>query len=210
MKNLEHILRSDAATASDIVGLDQIKRILLPTQHEAKVILDKYIEDIDFIHHIVHIPSLIAAIDEIYTSLAQSGQAEPGHIILLLSILGSSTYSWTEMDLKRNLFDPPAQAHSQSSFWIRSAQEVIDTVQRSTVSSIEAVQGAIIVAFIAVHHEDVSASFHSILSIALQMARTMGLHRLDHPSATGKFSPVQAEVGRRVWWYLVSSDWYVS
>ncbi|GAB7338849.1 hypothetical protein MBLNU457_5537t1 [Dothideomycetes sp. NU457] len=210
IKNLEHILRSDTATASDIVGLGQIKRILLPTQHEAKVILDKYIEDIDFIHHIVHIPSLIAAIDEIYASLAQSGQANPGHIILLLSILGSSTYSWTDMDVKRDLFDSPAEAHSQSSFWIRSAQEVIDTVHRSTVSSIEAVQGAIIVAFIAVHHEDVSASFHSILSIALQMARTVGLHRLDHPSATGILSPVQTEVGRRVWWYLVASDWFLA
>jgi len=209
MKNLEHILKFDTATASDIIGLDQTKRVLLPTLHEAKVILDKYIEDINFIHHIVHIPSLVAAIDETYVSLAHSGQVNPGHIILLLSIIGCSTYSWTEMDVKRDLFSSPAEAHSQSSFWIRSAQEVIDKVHRSTLSSIEAVQGAIIAAFVTVHHEEISASFHSILSVALQMARTLGLHRLDHPSATTNFKHIDAEVGRRVWWYLVSCDWYL-
>jgi len=200
----------DYASVSNIVGKAQTKRILLPTLHEAKLLLDKYIDDIDFVHHITHTPSLVAAVEEIYASLSNSGQAKVGHVILLLSIIGSASYSWTEMDDKRDLFPSPAHAHIQSSFWIKAGQELLDVVHRSTNSSIEAVQGAIILAFVAVHHEDVPSPFNTMLSMALQMARNLGLHRLDHPSAAAdNVKPVYAEVGRRVWWYLVSSDWYV-
>lgn len=43
------------------------------------------------------------------------------------------------------------------------------------------------------------------------------LHRIDHPSngtfktnCTFKPNSIQAEMGRRVWWYLTATDWMLS
>lgn len=89
------------------------KCVWLPYFEEAKIVLEKYLSDITYTHHVVHSPSVRRTINKIYDSLDQPGDIRPGQIALLLSILASATYSWTSRDAG-SLFFTPEQANSQS------------------------------------------------------------------------------------------------
>ena len=193
------------------VGIPPHQCVILPQLHEAKILVEKYAQDIDYIHHVVHTPSLSAVLEDIYSALNGSRQVNLGHIILVLCIFASATYSWLESDCqKRGLFSTPNEANSQSTFWIRAAQDALDIAYRTTFVSIEAIQGTIILGFVLINGEEISLRARSMFALALLMGRDLGLHRLDHPSNAGTAKSAQAEIGRRVWWYLVAADWYIS
>jgi hypothetical protein len=63
--------------------------------------------------------------------------------------------------------------------------------------------------------EGFAGSFGILAMSGLQMARTMGIHRLDSPHFREErrrngADMVDVELKRRVWWHIVASDWSVS
>jgi hypothetical protein len=182
--------------------------VWLPPYAEARILLEKYIQDIDHVHHVVYCPSLLSALDEVYACLNQQGQVKPGTVILLLSIFASSTHSWVRRDYERGLFTTAAEANSQSPLWIKAAEDVLDIGHRTARVSIEGIQGIVIVSFVLGNLEGISRRCRSLYNMGLLLARKLGLHCLDHPSNTHLTNWVQAEIGRRVWWYLAASDWW--
>lgn len=181
--------------------------VWLPQYAEARILLEKYIQDIDHVHHVVHCPSLLSILDEVYACLNQQGRVKPGTMILLLSIFASSSHSWVRRDNERGLFSTAAEANSQSSLWIKATEDVLDIGHRTECVSIEGIQGIIIVSFVLGNLEGISRRCRSLYNMALLLARELGLHCLDHPSYTHLANSAQAEIGRRVWWYLAASDW---
>jgi len=183
--------------------------IWLPQYQEAKIFLEKFIQDIDHIHHVVHTPSLAGILDEVYACVNQHGQVKCGSTILLLAIIASSTHSWAQSDSGRGLFSTSAEANIQSPLWIKAVEDVLDISHRTTSVSLEGVQGIIIAFFVLADLEGFSRRCKSLFNMALLLARELELHFLDHPSSIKLANSAQAEMGRRVWWYLVSSDWFV-
>lgn len=183
--------------------------IWLPQYHEAKILLEKFIHDIDHLHHVVHTPSLPSMFDQVYASLSQQSQIKPGNLILLLAIFGSCTNCWGPKDCARGLDLGLEQAQSQAQLWVKSLEDVLDVAHRTTSVSLEGVQGIIIAVFVLFNLEGYSRRSRSLYNMSLLQARELGLYCLDHPSKA-KTNTAQAEMGRRVWWYLVSCDWYVN
>ena len=190
--------------------LEPSRCIWLPHYPEAKVLLEKFIQDIDHVHHVVHCPSLRTILDDVYARLNHQGQVKPGTMILLLSIFASCTHSWVQQDRERGLFSTSAEANSQSAMWIRATEDVLDIAHRTACVSIEGVEGTIIASFVLGNLEGVSRRFKSMFNMGLLLARELGLHCLDHPSNAHLANSAQAEIGRRVWWHLVASDWFLS
>ena len=186
-----------------------LRCIWLPQYHEAKVLLQKFMEDIDPLFHVVHTPSLPAILDQVYAWSNQQGQVKPGNMILLLSIFASCTHSWVQRDCERGLFSTPAEANSQSPLWIKATEDVLDIAHRTTSVSIEGVQGIIVLSFVLADFEGFFRRCRSLYNMAFMLARELGLHFLDHPSNANLADSVQTEIGRRVWWYLAASDWFV-
>ena len=184
--------------------------VWLPQYTEARILLEKFIQDIDHIHHVVHCSSLLSVLDEVYACLNQQSQVKSGTIILLLSIFASSSHSWVRQDYERGLFSTAADANSQSPLWIKATEDVLDVGHRSACVSIEGIQGIIIVSLVLGNLEGISRRCRSFYNMALLLARELGLHRLDHPSHSPLANSAAAEIGRRVWWYLVASDWLAS
>ena len=131
-------------------------------------------------------------------------------MILLLSIFASCTNAWVKRDCERGLFSTSAEANSQSPLWIKATEDVLDIAHRTTCVSIEGIQGIIIVSFALATYEGFSRRVRSLYNMALLLARELGLHRLDHPCSAKLSKSFHLEIGRRVWWYLVASDWFVS
>jgi multisubunit Na+/H+ antiporter MnhG subunit len=183
--------------------------IWLPEYLEAKILLKKFMDDIDHIHHVVHTPSLHSILDDVYARTHRYDQVKSGHVVLLLAIFASSTLSWGLRDCECGLFTTPENAHTQPSFWIKAIEDLLDVAHRTTSVSLEGIQGVIIAVFVMANLEGFSRRCRSLWNMALLLGRELQLHLIDHPSKSHLAGSAQAEMGRRVWWYLVASDWYV-
>ncbi|KFY53745.1 hypothetical protein V496_07388 [Pseudogymnoascus sp. VKM F-4515 (FW-2607)] len=190
------------------------KCIWLPDYEEANSLVQKYLSDITYIHHVVHSPTVRKVIDEIYEDLSKGISPKVGHIALLLSIIASATYSWTTRDSNK-VFPTVGDADRQCPSWIKAALDVLEYSRRTTSGAIEDIQATIIVSFVVTNLEGLSPRYRNLISSAITLGREILLHRIDHSSDSGLLviSPVDsigAEIGRRVWWYLTATDWMLS
>lgn len=188
--------------------------IWLPLYEESKHIVDKYLTDITYIHHVVHIPSVRDMVDELYQNLHSKIPVKLGHVSLLLGILASTTFFWTERDIATPIFSSAKEANDQATGWMKTALDVLEYSRRTRSDSIEDIQAMVIVCFVIFNIVGITSQPRSIFSMAISVAKRLSLHRIDHPDNTGLDVPspdsVRAEIGRRVWWYLVATDWYGS
>ncbi|KAH8805494.1 hypothetical protein F5884DRAFT_708950 [Xylogone sp. PMI_703] len=190
-----------------------IRCIWLPPHDEARILLDKYITNVSYIYHVVHHPSLPAIIDNTYQQVEALRPVKSGHIVLLLSIIASITAVWTQHDDVEGgqpLFPSPAHAMAQTPMWIKACITVIHDGQNGSALALETVQGIIILSFVLSNMEGVSLRYRSLISTGLLLSRELGLHRLDHESNATTAHTIQAEVGRRAWWYLIATDWLLA
>ncbi|KAN0089916.1 hypothetical protein V8E51_018495 [Hyaloscypha variabilis] len=153
--------------------IDPVRCVWLPQYLEAKILLEKFIRDIDHVHHVVHTPSLPSILDEVYGGLNQQGHLKPGN---------------------RGLFSTYAEANIQTTQWITAFEDVLAISHRTTCLSIEGIQGISIVCFILLNIEGFSRRCRSLFHLTLLLARELDLH---------------TEIGRRVWWHLVATDWLI-
>lgn len=192
--------------------MDVVKCIWLPQRDEMRVILQKYIVDISLFYHIVHVPSLQSLVEDIYAGLEANVRVDVGGVLLLLSICASTTYAWSPPDDIRCLFANSAEANGQSTFWIKQALDVIGHSQKTAHASLECIQGLIILFFVFCNHESVSFRARNVFMYAISMATELLLHRIDDPTASSmptlvRMSEAKKEIGRRVWWFMVATDW---
>jgi hypothetical protein len=186
--------------------------VWLPQHSEAKVLTNCFIEDISFIQHVVHRPSLPDTIDDVYRQIDSHEPVKPGHLILLLSIIASATHVWAppeNADCDSSLFLSSAQANAQTPLWIREAYAVLNATHDNLEPTLETIQGLIILSCVVASLEGVSMRLRSLLSTALVFCRELNLHRIDHRPKAVAGNTVQIEMSRRVWWYLVATDWFV-
>ncbi|RFU80864.1 fungal transcriptional regulatory [Trichoderma arundinaceum] len=192
--------------------MDVVKCIWLPRRDEMRIILQKYIADISLFYHIVHVPSLQSLVEDIYAGLEANIRVDVGGVLLLIAICASTTYAWSPPDDIRCLFSDCTEANAQSTFWIKEALDVIDHAQRTAHASMECIQGLIILFFVFCNHESVSFRARSVFMTAIAMATELSLHRLDDPQGSSmpalvRMSEAKKEIARRVWWFMVATDW---
>jgi hypothetical protein len=186
--------------------------VWLPAHTEATVLLESYITHLSYIQHVVHYPSLPATIDEVYYQIDNQQHIKRGSLILLLSIIASATQVWAPggRGNEHSLFLSSAQATAQTPLWIKATYAVLNAAQNDAVLALESIQGIIILSFVICNLEGVSLRYRALISNGLLLCRELGLHRIDQDSDSPVDNSLKSEIGRRVWWYLVATDWYVS
>lgn len=208
-KQPSFIFQSDPSTAQ--LGIaDVIKCIWLPRRDEARIILDKYISDVDHFHHVTHIPTLRKLLETTYDTVENNATPDIGAVILILSVCATCTYSWSLEDDARRLYADVGEARAQATSWIKATLDVIDYAHRTVSSSMECIQGMIILFFVFCNLEGLSHRSRSLISKSIAMSREMGLHRIDSQVSLPEIAnmcTLRAEIGRRIWWCLVGTDW---
>ena len=188
------------------------KCVWLPLYEESKQVVDKCLAEITFQHHVVHIPSVRAIVDELYQSLDSENTVKLGQVSLLLAILASTAFFWTERDMNKPIFSSITEADSQSRIWMKTALEVLEYSRLTNSESLEDIQALIIVTFLVCNIVGITSQARYLFATATSTAWQLSLHRIDHPNNAGLDLPqsnsIRAEICRRVWWYLVSTDWY--
>jgi hypothetical protein len=209
---IERIRNIPRAPSFTVEGGKPARCIWLPLQDEARFILDKFITNVSYIHHVVHHPSLPATILDLYRQIESQGPINPGHLLLLLGIVASTTEVWSrhdDVESADSAFPSALHANAQTPLWIKAAMDVLKSGQNAPALTSETVQGMILLSFVLSNTEGVSLRHRSLLSTGLLLSRELGLHRIDHESNAATANTIRAEIGRRVWWYLVATDWYV-
>jgi hypothetical protein len=186
--------------------------VWLPYHAEAQTLLNSYIKELSYIQRVVHHPSLPATIDDLYRQVDGHEPIKPGHLVLLLSIVASATHVWVPRvgeNSGHSLFLSSAQGNAQTRLWIKAAYTILNATQDSNEPTLELIQGIIILSFIIANLEGVSRRYRSLISSALLLSQELDYHRLDHKPNKAMGSAVKTEMSRRVWWYLVATDWCV-
>lgn len=186
--------------------------VWLPYHAEAMLLVDFYVEQLSYIQHVVHHPSIPGIVNSLYRQVDSNVPVSPGPLILLLSMIASATHVWTPppSDVSHpRLLLTSAQANAQTRMWVTAVYTVLNAAQ-DVAPTLELIQGVIVLSFIIANLEGVSMRYRSLISTGLLLGREMNLHRLDdRPNAAGA-NAVEVELSRRVWWYLSATDWWVS
>ncbi|KAJ5994419.1 hypothetical protein N7451_010143 [Penicillium sp. IBT 35674x] len=194
----EHGLESPCAT----------KCIWLPFYEESKIVVEKYLNDITYIHHVVHTPSVRKLLDELYQDLSHKEPVKLGHVSLLLAILASTTFFWTERDILSPLFTSVKEANQQATIWMKRALEVLEYSRLKGSDSLEDIQAMIIVAFLITNLVGIKSQAWYVFSTAITVARHLQLHRIDHPQHTRLYisrqDKIDTEIGPQRGTYIIN------
>lgn len=184
----------------------------LPTREEIRTLVDKYIAEMTYIHNFIHNPTMKALVDRVYDGLEKGADTSLGAIFLFVCICATITHSWTDGDAELGIFCNPQEAHAQAVSWTKAALDLFEVIQRNGHQSLECIQALIILTFVLGNLEGISTRARRHMTQAITMARELGLHRIDQPPHSAAWqrpcwNRVEAEVGRRLWWFLVPTDW---
>ncbi|KAL4880670.1 hypothetical protein BJY04DRAFT_219139 [Aspergillus karnatakaensis] len=139
-----------------------------------------------------------------------------GPLALLLSIIATVSHQWPHDDPgHKALFATSADSKHRTIAWAKAALDVIDYSARVASRSIEHVQALLHICYVLFHLDGFSTQLGSVFGTTVTYARSLGLHIIDLPrSMDGTSNPhpggLAAEMGRRVWWSVVTLDWLLA
>ncbi|KAL2807814.1 hypothetical protein BJX63DRAFT_411083 [Aspergillus granulosus] len=180
----------------------------LPKKEDTIELLRYYCSFIDYLYHII-IPSTVERqIEEVYQCVEGGRPAKPALLALVFAITGSSLFVQFAIESSAH-----ASRCSQQFIFLTGAALV--QANHIDYPTIEGLQAAVIVQhnISTVHCSATVRGLFSLASIITQ-AKDMLLHRIDTPQARNArevegFDPLEVEMKRRLWWDIVSLDWYL-
>ncbi|RMZ08299.1 hypothetical protein D0860_04709 [Hortaea werneckii] len=200
---------------SRVVYSDQINnQILLPSRVETWKLFKSYEDHLDALQHIIYVPHIQRAIDELHNAMDAGKMPQWSSAALILAITASIAGYWGLGEAHHSFFASPSEAMTVAMYWTRCALDVMDYAWRTSTPDLETIQTSIVLVFLLYHLEGFSPKLRHIHGTAIMKARDIGLHLTD--SAQAKRSEetreqiIDAEMRRRVWWHLASTDWSMS
>ncbi|KAE8134360.1 hypothetical protein BDV38DRAFT_273692 [Aspergillus pseudotamarii] len=177
-----------------------VARVWLPLKNEAAWLLKRYGEDVTYLHHILHLPSVRQQMEDLYKQLSLGLPIEPCHVALILSIFASTAYTLTPLTGGDAVFTNEQTAVKCAFLWSKMALDVLEHSSRSTPGSIEDIQATIILSFVIFNFEGFTMRFRALSASALTMARDLSLHRLDaRPDRLpDPHAPLDSDIGREI------------
>ena len=206
--------QEDTLPAASFLSGESSRYVRLPLKEEASALLEEYVNGVDFIHPIVHIPSVRSLLKDLYTRLDQGVEVKSSHVALILSMFASTVYLWSVQENHGYDFTSVQDSTTMSIRWLKSALDTLDHSHRSNTASLEDIQATVILGFLIYNIEGWSAKCRSMFASALTLARELSLHKLDSPiqrraNGSAVDGPVDAEIKRRLWWHIAATDWWV-
>ncbi|KAJ0416097.1 hypothetical protein BJY00DRAFT_326470 [Aspergillus carlsbadensis] len=196
---------------------DITKCFWVPLYQESGCLVEKYIEDLTYLVHVIHIPTTRAIVDQLYRDIHVQKRPNLSHVALLSSIIANTLHSWTRRDSDKWLSLPVEVANKGAFIWLKATLDLLDYASQTSNDTLEGIQAKIIVASLICNLEGVSPRYRSLLMTAIASARELTLHKIDYhddstklDSRTTTSGTVEAEMGRRIWWYLTATDWVLS
>ncbi|KAF5720118.1 hypothetical protein FMUND_4402 [Fusarium mundagurra] len=189
------------------------RHIQLPPKWEAMRLFQVYFEYLGHVQNIVYEPHARILVNEAYDKIVNiSATTAPRGLALILSVIALATIL-EPVDSKLTTAIPMLKERlALFAAYIRMAMDCLEQHRRRADHTLENVQALILLSFGIHHTETFSPRYRVMLAEAIAVSHSLGLHVVDRLSAKRGHSkvdmdPVTQEIKRRVWWYLVATDW---
>ncbi|TGO55343.1 hypothetical protein BCON_0093g00150 [Botryotinia convoluta] len=191
-------------TSATIVrtGVDAQSLRSLPSRKHARVLFDYFVDNIVWIYHIIHIPTLESHLNRLYDDLDQNLQPQNDHVALLSAVFALSLYF------------QGAEPLSETRHWTLLAQKALCAANFIGKPTMESIQAVLLIAQHLLPNIGGIATFRVLFTTAMHSARSLGFDQLDSTQSKKrrvgkKLNYVELETKRRIWWHIVSTDWQV-
>ncbi|KAG4435384.1 hypothetical protein IFR05_009127 [Cadophora sp. M221] len=185
---------------------------LLPTRSQGEVILEYYLEHVNWIYHVIHAPTVRERFDSLYTNIETGLKPNYAHLALISTLFALGAYFSTTTS---GLYFKPPESMIYSRRWTLLAQEALSVTNCLAEPSIETLQSLILISQHMMANIGAIAMLRTLSTTIMHTARAMSLHTLD--SVRNKklrenttVDHVDLEVKRRIWWHIASTDWLLS
>jgi hypothetical protein len=177
----------------------------LPGKATAELLFNHYAKNLNWIYHIIHVPTTRKQLLGIYASLEAGRKPTSSHLALIATILAVAVY------FRSNLPDAAAVRENEKGSctkWSLLAQRALLEANHLTSPSLESLQTTIIITQFLPNYGQ-NTSFTATLT---HTAHMLQLHKVDSVrnrklrDETG-YDAVELEVKRRIWWYIAGTDW---
>ncbi|RBR20223.1 hypothetical protein FVER53590_09932 [Fusarium verticillioides] len=189
------------------------RHIQLPPKWETMRLFQVYFKYLGHIQSIIYRPHADTLINNAYDQIVNvSATTAPRGLALILSVIalaailepidGNSATAIPTLKERLALF----------AAYIRMAMDCLEQHRRRADHTLENVQALILLGFGIHHTETFSPRYRVLIAEAIAVSHSLGLHVVDRVSARPGQSrvdadPITQEIKRRVWWYLVATDW---
>lgn len=185
-----------------------LRCIDIPSREDALALFKDYLDNTDFhVVNLIHYPTTQTMIHKLYTQLRQGEKVSLASVAFVLSFCAASAFFWDQEFPSGFDFLSEENAAAHSHAWRASAFDLLDQSQRAALNSLDVILARLILADLVYNMEGTSTRFRYIQSGARAAAYELGLHLIDLPGHEGEDTSLHREMKRRVWWYLVSTDW---
>ncbi|KAF9893861.1 hypothetical protein FE257_010031 [Aspergillus nanangensis] len=210
---ISQILEDQSKVRHKIVNF--LESIKLPTKAEALSLFNYYLDNVHYLHPVIHPESVEQTIEDVYMDAYTQQCSKPSQVVLLLSILASSSHQWRPQGVNDLIHISPKEAIYMSSIWSNVALDLLDYLRRTTSASIETIQATGIVSYAIYNTQGFSPILRSLHSILVAMARDLSLHEIDSPrkkrtQSNSQANALEDEIKRRIWWFIASTDWLLA
>lgn len=205
-----YISSNPAAPIENILTPAGAERLIdmLPDIHTARTLFEHYVEAIDCLDRVIHVPYTRTVLEAAYTELQFSPSPPPHETILFLICIFASASFYLCRKHCQGMSIQLDRAHVKSlSLRERAIQEVMrqDAMYSSSIVSL---QSGLIILFLVWDSEGQSKRYYTLKSTIHAKAMQMGLHKLDSDhNDEMKINYIETEIKRRLWWHLVCTDW---
>jgi hypothetical protein len=118
--------------------------------------VEKYVEDLTYLVHVIHIPTVRAIVDHLYRDIHVQKRPNPSHVALLSSIIANTLHLWTRQDSDKWLSLPVDDANKGAFMWLKATIDLLDYASQTSGDTLEGIQARIIVSSLICNLEGVS------------------------------------------------------
>ncbi|KAK0106282.1 hypothetical protein ONS96_003922 [Cadophora gregata f. sp. sojae] len=185
---------------------------LLPSRRQGEILLEYYLNHVNWIYHLIHKPTVRRLFDTLYTKIDMGEMPDFGHLSLIATIFALSAYFCSPSS---GLYFKSSEAMNYSRRWTKLAQEALSAANCLAHPTVETLSALILIAGHMMANIGAIATLRTLSVTIMHTARTMSLHTLD-TSRNKKLREdttvdhVDLEVKRRLWWHIASTDWMLS
>ena len=161
---------------------------------------------------VLHLPSTYAMMEDTYQNIVEGSQElSMAKLLMLFTVFAGAAITWTPQLLKK-LHSTQEEAKAAFMSYTRLAMSILDNVYRPLTPSTTALAAIATLAYVLLNADSFSTNVYWLRSRCILMARMMQIDRIDTAkSVEGRRfrgpNAIETEVQRRIWWYLVASDW---
>lgn len=183
---------------------------MLPPRPRGQVLFDYYLNHVNWIYHILHVPTIKKHFDEMYTGLEQGKQPEYDRLALISTLFALSAYFSAPL---ARLFTDLPEAMANCRRWTLLAQDALAAADCLAKPTVESLQSLILIAQHLMPNIGAVATLRTLSGTITHAARMLAIHQVDSRANKKRREGTQVdwaelEVKRRLWWHIVSTDWY--